>query len=158
MRNTLVGVLAVVVIASAMSFADSYTDTAATDNYGKIGLKKLTADIDANFALVEAGNVKSAASSMTNNAVLTLSSAVHKLTGIGQEAGETNLITFSSPWTADRLFVVTVDKGSTNDIKIADSGALVALGADLVLEPTDAAVFLTTSTTTMVKVAVSGSN
>ena len=150
----------VVLLAAVAGFAIAadYTNTDKAKNHGKTGLKNLTSEIDANFALAEGGIVKNTASSLTNGASLTLAANSYVLTGTGQASGLTNTITFASPWTADRLFVLTVDKDSTNDIKIADSGVLVALGGDLVLEPTDAAIFLTTSTTTMVKVATSGSN
>ena len=151
-------VVLVGMVAAGLAYAGSFTDTDKAKNHGKTGLKNLTGEIDANFALVEAGSVKSATASATNGQAIALSAQVTILSGIGQTSGLTNTITFTSPWLADRVYVVTVDKDATNDIKIADSGVLVALGSDLVLEPTDAAVFLTTSTTTMVKVATSGSN
>jgi len=157
MSKKLVGVLAVALCAGFV-IADSFTDTAATDNYGKIGLKKLTADIDANFALVEGGSVKSATASVTNGQSVTLSSQVTIMSGIGSSNGATNTITLATPYTADRMYVITIASDATNDVLIADNGTTVSLGSNLVLEPTDSVVLLATATNKLVKVAASGSN
>lgn len=156
MRNTLISLMSI--MAAGAVFADAYTDTDAADNHGKIGLKKLTADIDANFALVEGGNVKSTTASVTNGQEVTLSAQVTILSGIGQASGSTNTITLATPYTADRIYILTLASGATNDVLIADNGTTVSLGANVVLEPTDTLTLLATDTNKMVKVSASGSN
>lgn len=56
MKYVMLGLVALVMGVGLVAVTHAqFTDTAATDNYGKIGLKKLTADIDTNFALIETG-------------------------------------------------------------------------------------------------------
>ena len=157
MTKTMLGILASALVAGVI-FAGSYTDTDKAKNHGKTGLKNLTSEIDANFSLAEGGLVGSTSANVTNGQEVTLSAGVHKLTGIGNANGETNTITFATPYTIDRLYIVTVTSGSTNDVKIADDGATVSLGADLVLQPTDSVTLLAVDTNKLIKVSASGNN
>jgi hypothetical protein len=156
MNKIMIG--AVVLMAAGLAFAQSFTDVDTTKHQGKTGLKDLITVLDANFALIEAGGTKQGTANVSNGATVTVSTASIVLTGTGGAAGATNTMVFATPYTAGSLYVLTVDSASTNDIKIADNGTTMALGSDLVLEPTDAAILYAVSTTKMVKVAASGSN
>lgn len=153
MRKVMLSVL--VAMVAGVVLAGSFTDTDKAKNHGKTGLKNLTEEIDANFALVEGGSVKSATASVTNGQAVTLSSQVTVLTGIGGANDTTNTITIATPYTADRVYYITVDSASTNLIKIANDGTTMALSGDIVLDGTDTLTILTVATNKAVQLATS---
>jgi hypothetical protein len=53
MRNGTIGIVAAFIVGVGLAFGGQFTDTDKAANHGKTGLDNLTAEIDANFAIIE---------------------------------------------------------------------------------------------------------
>jgi hypothetical protein len=53
MRNGTIGIAAAFIVGVGLAFGGQFTDTDKAANHGKTGLDNLTAEIDANFAIIE---------------------------------------------------------------------------------------------------------
>ena len=77
------------------------------------------------------------------------------LTGIGQANGYTNTITLALPYRVAGQVDIRVASGSTNLVGLADSTTVVALGANVVLGPTDTLRLKVVATNEIVKLSTS---
>jgi len=152
MSRVLIGITALLLVA-AVAFAASFDDVDSATYHGKTGLKKLTAKIDSNNALIEAGNQTVTSQSVTNGQAVTLSSQVTILTGIGGANDTTNTITLAH--TADRAYTIVVAAASTNLIQIDDDGTTAALGSDWLGDGTDSIMLYSISASSIVKLSSS---
>lgn len=137
MRKAYIAMGLMVVAVAAL--AQTFTDLATPQYDGKTKIRKSHEVIDANFAIVEAGSglklTAPVALSVTNGQVITLAGSAYVLTGVGGANDATNTVTIANT-TAGAEVKIMVASGSTNLVKLADSGNL-KLSADAVLDNND---------------------
>jgi hypothetical protein len=153
MRKCLIGVGVVAV--AVVALAADYTDIASPQYYGKTGIPAAYAVIDANNALIEAGNQKVATQTTTNGSSITLAAQVTVLTGTGMVNDQTNIVTIAQPYTVGGNYKLVVANASSNLVTIADDGTVMALGSSWVGDNGDTLELLAIATNEMVKISSS---
>jgi len=135
---------AVLAVAGLVAFAQS--DLGSNTNYNSSGWAGQYPPFSANEIALTVTNGQEIAVFGGNSYVIT---------AIGQAAYQTNTITIAQPYRVAGRVNVRVDSASTNFLLIADNAALVALGSNLTLRPTDTAVFNVAKTNEMSKISSS---
>lgn len=91
----------------------------------------------------------------TNGATVGLNAKEIVLNAYGSANGATNTVTISGTYYINDFILIRVAAGCTNKVLIADNGATLALGADVVLAATDTLVVKPVSATNAVKISSS---
>ena len=154
MRKCLIGISVLVMIGGLVLAAD-LGEINTPQYYGKTGIPDAYAVIDANSALIDAGNQKVATQTTTNGSAITLAAQVTVLTGTGMVNDQTNIVTIAQPYTVGGNYKLVVATASTNLITIEDDGTVMALGSSWVGDNGDVLELQAIATNEMVKVSSS---
>jgi len=140
---------ALVLISAAMICGITFAEFADVSKYkGKTDIKKMSADIAANFDKVAAGTGASApALSVTNGQAITVASGVYVVSGIGGANDTTNTVTLVAPTAAGQKVTLIMATASSNLVTIADGTTVAASGA-ILLDGNDTAVLQAVDTST----------